>query len=119
MRIHTLAKRFCRHCYSRLLSARLERLGLERGPASFRSSDFLATEIRLGLNLAELARIEYELNHPESAGRAQARAEQIHLALWRFLPHAVLDDGDRAALNRRLERLTLAMARLGGLSTAA
>ena len=119
MRIHIRAERFLRRLHTRILADRLEQIAAEHGPASFRSTAFLDTELKLGLALAALAEIECGLNDGDASASALERAEQIHTALRRFLPHADLEAAVRATLEARLERLGFKLARLSGRAVAA
>lgn len=119
MRIGLAVERLCARLRSRVLSSKLERMAGDLGPVSFRTPEFLNAELKLAVALAGLAEIEYEIGEAEAAERCYDRAEQIFTALRRFLPHADLDPVDREILERRMERLREAMARLSGLAMAA
>jgi hypothetical protein len=119
MKIRLAVERTCRRIRARLLTSRLERMAGELGPVSFRTPEFLDAEMRLGLALARLAEVEFGTGETEEAGRAFDRAEQIYTALRRFLPHAELEEADREAMERGMERLRAAVSRLTGLGTAA
>jgi hypothetical protein len=119
MRVRLTVERVCCRLQSRVLASRLEQLAQELGPVSFRTPDFLATEMRLALALGRLAEVEYESGDAESAGRAFDRVEHIYTALRRFLPHAELGEAERMGLNSGMERLRIAVERLAGRATAA
>jgi hypothetical protein len=119
MRIRLTVEKVCGLIRSRLLESRLERLAEELGPESFRTPEFLGTEVKLGLALGRLAEVEYETGDERAAERAFDRAEQIHTALRRFLPHAELDEDERLTMEQGMERLGIALERLAGRATAA
>jgi hypothetical protein len=111
--------RICGRVQVRLLASKLEQLAGELGPGSFRTPEFLDTEMRLALSLGRLAEVEYETGAPEPAERAFDRAEQIYTALRRFLPRAELNEADRRAMELGMERLKAAVERLAGRAIAA
>jgi hypothetical protein len=119
MRIRLTVEKVCGRVKSRLLASRLERLAEELGPGSFRTPEFLDTEMKLALALGRLAEVGYETGDVHAAERAFERAEQIYTALRRFLPHAELHPNERRALELGMERLGVAMERLAGRATAA
>ncbi len=119
MRMRWKLGRAWKRVHARILSSRLERMAEHAGPVAFGTPGFLEAEMKLGQALAVLAGIEYRLGNPAGGGLAHARAEQIHTALARFLPHAELGAQERAALERRLERLQEAIMRISGEPMAA
>lgn len=119
MRIRLAVERLQKEIQLRIVRSRLERMAGDRGPDSYRTPEFLAMEVELGVVLAELARVEYESSREETAERRHSRAEQIYTALYRFLPHASLEDAQRTKLEDRLRRLQQTLASLQDLCTAA
>jgi hypothetical protein len=108
MRIGFIVNAIKKHIRSRVLAARLDRIG-GRDSGSF---DFLKTELELGLVLASLAGIEYGEGHEKAAQRSHSRAEQIYTALLRFLPRAQLNEDERAGLEAELDKLQEALTKL-------
>lgn len=119
MRMRMTLERLWGQVQARLLATKLNRLAEELGPVSFRTPDFLGTEMRLALALGRLAEIEYETGEAGPAARAFDRAEQIYIALRRFLPHAELDEATRRELECGMERLRITVEALAGRATAA
>src|SRR5579883_1789987 len=103
MRIGLAVERVWSRMRAGLMSSRLERLAAELGPVAFRTPEFLHAEMRLALAQARLAEAEYQLGELEAAERSFDRADQIYIALRRFLPHAELDQADRAAMESGME----------------
>ncbi len=119
MRMRWKLGRAWKRLHAGILSSRLERMAGHAGPVAFGTPEFLDAEIKLGQALAVLAGIEYRLGNLAGGGLAHARAEQIHTALARFLPHADLGAPERAVLERRLERLQETILRISGEPMAA
>lgn len=119
MRIRLVIAEFRRRMECRMLSSRLDRMAGDCGPESFRSPEFLAAEIELGIALAKLAEVEYEIGRGEPAGRCHSRAEQIYTALFRFLPNAQLAGEERMVIEKRFDRLRRALASLQNQYTTA
>ncbi len=119
MRMRLTVERLWGQVQARLLATKLDRLAEELGPVSFRTPDFLGTEMRLALALGRLAAIEFETGEAGPAGRAFDRAEQIYMALRRFLPHAQLDESTRREMDSGMERLRITVEALAGRATAA
>jgi hypothetical protein len=119
MQIRLVVEGVCKQIQCRLLTSKLERLAGDRGPGSFRSPEFVAAELDLGVVLADLAKIEYAVGREECAEQSQARAEQIYNALLRFLPRSELGDPERTAMQVRLARLERALAKLQDRQAAA
>ncbi|HLH15877.1 MAG TPA: hypothetical protein VKX45_01590 [Bryobacteraceae bacterium] len=119
MRIRWKLGRAWKRLHAGMLSSRLERMAAHAGPAAFGTPEFLEAEMKLGQALAVLAGMEYRLGNLGGGGLAHARAEQIHTALARFLPHAELSAPERTAMERRLERLQEAILRISGEPMAA
>ena len=108
MRISFIVNAIKKHIRSRVLAAKLDRMGdLDSG-----SFDFLKTELELALVLASLAGIEYGEGHEKAAQRLHSRAEQIYTALLRFLPRAQLNEHERAVLETELDKLQEALTKL-------
>lgn len=119
MRIRLVVAEFRRRMECRVLSSRLDRMAGDCGPDSFRAPEFLAAEIELGIALARLAEVEYEIGDGEAAERCHSRAEQIYTALFRFLPKAQLDGRERTVIEKRFDRLRRALASLQNQYTTA
>ena len=119
MRMRLTVERLWGRVRARLLASKLDRLAEELGPVSFRTPDFLDAEMRLALALGRLAEVEYESGEAGAAARAFDRAEQIYIALRRFLPHAELDDVVRRDMELGMEQLRIAVEGLAGRATAA
>ena len=97
---------------AQVLAARLDRMAGERGAVSFRTPEFLDVETRLGLSLAGLASIEFQAGDVSTGGRAFEQAEQIFVALRRFLPQVELEERDRSTLELRMQRLMAAVTQM-------
>lgn len=119
MQIRLVVAEFRRRCECRLLSRRLDRMAGDGGPDSFRTPEFLAAEVELGIALARWAESQYAIGHTECAALSHARAEQIYTALGRFLPKAQLGERERMVIERRCDKLRQALASLQNRYTTA
>jgi hypothetical protein len=119
MQIRLVVAEFRRRWECRILSRRLDRMAGDGGPDSFRTPEFLAAEVELGLALALWAEAQYAIGYAECAALSHARAEQIYTALGRFLPRAQLGERERMVIERRCDKLRQALASLQNRYTTA
>jgi hypothetical protein len=118
MQIRLVVAEFRRRWECRLLSRQLDRMAGDRGPDSYRTPEFLAAEVELGIALARWAEAQYAIGQSD-ADASHARAEQICTALVRFLPKAQLEERERMVIEKRFEALRQALARLQNQYTTA